>query len=393
MEGFDIRTLALTNIFLSILLGLGSIVFASIDNSFRGFRQLGSGYFLFALGFVLIGLRSYVNDFFSIIIANALIVAGFSILIIGILKFLNYPTKYCKNITLVTIAFLIMSFIYLVYEDSNNTSMRIIIVSTIIAGQCFFMTYKMIAHQEKLYHLFINFLGYAFFFCGLIFSLRVYITATSPEINDFMNAGSIHAMSLIAQQLVVITSCFTLTWSANQKLAEKLAIQATIDPLTQVFNRRAMEDFAYKEICCAQRNKLPLAVILMDIDLFKKVNDTHGHQVGDDVLQEFSLRLKNSLRQYDTLARYGGEEFVLLLPNTTAEIAITIAEKLRKTIAKPVFHIKKALSLSVTASFGVASIQGDKINWQQLVSMADNAMYHAKARGRNRVQLHNANIH
>ncbi|MBL4911528.1 MAG: GGDEF domain-containing protein [Alteromonadaceae bacterium] len=392
MEGFDIRTLALTNLFLSVLLGLGSIVFSRIDTSFRSFRQLGSGYFLFALGFVLIGLRAYVSDFFSIIIANALIVAGFSILIMGILKFLDYPTQHCKNVTLTLIFLLISSFLYFTYIN-NNASLRIIIISAVIAAQCFFSSYKIMRHKEKLYRLFTRFLGYAFLFCGLVFSLRVYITATSPLVNNFMEAGSIHAMSLVAQQLVVITSCFTLSWSASQKLVHKLAIQATIDPLTQVYNRRAMEEFAEKEILRAQRNKSHLAIILMDIDLFKQVNDNYGHQVGDKVLQEFALRLKNSLRQYDTLARYGGEEFLLLLPNTEAEIAITIAEKLRNTIAQPVFELNISPPLSVTASFGVACVQGDKINWQQLVGFADNAMYHVKANGRNKVQLHSADIH
>lgn len=392
MEGFDIRTLALTNLFLSVLLGLGSIVFSHIDTSFRSFRQLGSGYFLFALGFVLIGLRAYVSDFFSIIIANALIVAGFSILIMGILKFLDYPTQHCKNVTLTLIFLLISSFLYFTYIN-NNASLRIIIISAVIAAQCFFSSYKIMRHKEKLYRLFTRFLGYAFLFCGLVFSLRVYITATSPLVNNFMEAGSIHAMSLVAQQLVVITSCFTLSWSASQKLVHKLAIQATIDPLTQVYNRRAMEEFAEKEILRAQRNKSHLAIILMDIDLFKQVNDNYGHQVGDKVLQEFALRLKNSLRQYDTLARYGGEEFLLLLPNTEAEIAITIAEKLRNTIAQPVFELNISPPLSVTASFGVACVQGDKINWQQLVGFADNAMYHVKANGRNKVQLHSADIH
>jgi len=392
MEGFDIRTLALTNLFLSVLLGLGSIVFARIDTSFRGFRQLGSGYFLFALGFVLIGLRAYVYDFFSIIIANAFIVAGFSILIMGILKFLDYPTAHCKSITLTLIALLISSFMYFTYID-YNTGVRIIIISTLIAGQCFFVAYKIMSHKEKLYRLFTLFLGYAFLFCGLIFSLRVYISATSPIANNFMEAGSIHAMALIAQQLVVITSCFTLSWSASQKLAHKLAVQATIDPLTQVYNRRAMEDFAEKEVLRAKRKQTPLAIILMDIDLFKKVNDTYGHQVGDKVLQEFALRLKSSLRQYDSLSRYGGEEFVLLLPDTNTKIAMTIAEKLRETIMQPVFEVNISPPLSVTASFGVACVQGDTLNWQRLVAFADDAMYHAKSNGRNQVQLHSADIH
>jgi diguanylate cyclase (GGDEF)-like protein len=392
MEGLDIRTLALTNLFLSILLGLGSIVFARVNNSFHGFRQLGSGYFLFALGFVLLGLRQYIPHFISIVVANAFIVAGFSILIMGILKFLQYPTTRCKAITITLITLLMISFSYFTYID-DNTNIRMLIISAIIAGQCFYISHKILIHKEKLYQIFTHFLAYTFLFCGIIFSVRIYLTLTAPSLTNFMEAGSIHALALIAQQLVVITSCFTLSWSASQKLAYKLAVQATIDPLTQLYNRRAMEDFAEKEILRAQRTKTSLSIILMDIDLFKDVNDSYGHQVGDKVLQEFSLRLSASLRKYDILSRYGGEEFILLLPNTNAKTAMIIAEKLRETIAEPVFKLEISPALSVTASFGVVAVQAEKINWQQLVSFADNALYHAKQNGRNQVQLHSADIH
>ncbi len=392
MEGFDIRTLALTNLFLSVLLGLGSLVFAQIHTSFHSFKQLGLGYFLFAAGFILIGLRQYAPDWLSIILANFFVVAGFSVLIVGILRFLQYPHRLFQHTSTALAFTLIISFIYFTYFN-NSTSWRIVIISCIISGQCFFTAYKIFIHQESLYRTFTRFLCYAFFFCGLVFLSRVYITLLTPNVDNFMMAGSIHALSLIAQQLVVITSCFTLSWSASQQLAHKLEIQATIDSLTNLYNRRAFEDFAEKEIQRAQREKTPLSIILMDIDFFKQVNDTYGHQAGDKVLQEFSLRLKNSLRQYDILARYGGEEFMLLLPDTDPKTALTIAEKLRVTIAKPVFNVNATPSISVTASFGVATNQGKQLNWQQLVSFADNALYHAKQNGRNQVQLHSADIH
>ena len=132
---------------------------------------------------------------------------------------------------------------------------------------------------------------------------------------------------------------------------------------------------------------------MMDIDLFKQVNDSYGHQVGDKVLQEFSLRLTNSLREYDILARYGGEEFTLLLPDTNTSTAMIIADKLRNTIAQPVFCLKDETDLKVTASFGVATNQGEQIDWQQLISFADQALYHAKKEGRNCVRLHTADVH
>ena len=101
--------------------------------------------------------------------------------------------------------------------------------------------------------------------------------------------------------------------------------------------------------------------------------------------QEFSVRLKDSLRQYDILARYGGEEFMLLLPDTDIETAMTIAEKLRMTISQPLFTLENSLNLEVSASFGVASVCGKTIDWKALVAEADRALYLAKNNGRNQV--------
>lgn len=185
--------------------------------------------------------------------------------------------------------------------------------------------------------------------------------------------------------LALVSTCLSLSWSASQQLAQKLKIQATIDLLTNLYNRRAFEEFAEKEVSRAEREQTYISVVLMDIDLFKQVNDTHGHQIGDKVLQEFSVRLKDSLRQYDILARYGGEEFMLLLPDTDRETALVIAEKLRVTIFQPVFCVEKELKLEVSASFGVASICGKTIDWKALVAKADSALYQAKSNGRNQV--------
>ena len=157
-----------------------------------------------------------------------------------------------------------------------------------------------------------------------------------------------------------------------------------------IYNRRAFDELAQKSILRAQRNKKPISIILMDIDFFKQVNDNYGHQVGDRVLQEFSQRLTHSLRQYDILARYGGEEFTLLLPDTNTETAMIIAEKLRATIAQPVFFLENGAELTVTASFGVATNQGEHIHWQQLISFADQALYDAKDSGRNCTKLYRA---
>jgi predicted signal transduction protein with EAL and GGDEF domain len=252
MEGFDIRTLAITNLMLGLLLSIGSGVFAKVHTSFRGFYQLGMGYFLFALGFTLISLRQYINDFFSIVLANLLVAAGLTIVIIGILKFLNYPKRNFIKISSVLLVILTLVFFYYTFVQANINA-RIIIISGFISGLAFFSAYKTYYHDNSANRIFIRFLASSCLFCAMAFLLRIVITINAAPIESFMGAGYIHAISLIALQLFVVTSCLSLSWSASQQLAQKLKIQATIDSLTNLYNRRAFEEFAKKEVNRAER--------------------------------------------------------------------------------------------------------------------------------------------
>jgi diguanylate cyclase (GGDEF)-like protein len=384
MEGFDIRTLAMNNLMLGVLLSIGSVVFAKVHSSFRGFYQLGMGYFLFALGYILFASRQYINDFFSVVLANLLVASSFALVIIGILNFLNYPHKRFIKISSFLLVIIAILFFYFTYIQTNINA-RIIIISSFISGQAFFVAYKTYCHVNPAIGIFIRFLASSCLFCAVAFLCRIVMTVNSEPLVNFMDAGYVDAISMIALQIFIVSTCLSLSWSASQQLAQKLKIQATIDSLTNLYNRRAFEEFAEKEVSRAERDQTHISVVLMDIDLFKQVNDTHGHQIGDKVLQEFSVRLKDSLRQYDILARYGGEEFMLLLPDTDTETALVIAEKLRVTICQPVFSVEHSLKLEVSASFGVASISGKTIDWQALVTEADSALYRAKGNGRNQV--------
>lgn len=157
--------------------------------------------------------------------------------------------------------------------------------------------------------------------------------------------------------------------------------QASTDVLTGLFNRLKLGRLLDAEITRAQRYATPLAVILLDIDHFKRINDTRGHQVGDEVLRELAQRLTSSLRACDAVARWGGEEFLVMLPNSPLEAGRECAEKLRAAVADFPF----AAMPQVTASFGVAQRQkGDQR--ETLIGRADQALYRAKDKGRNRVE-------
>ena len=142
----------------------------------------------------------------------------------------------------------------------------------------------------------------------------------------------------------------------NVQISIEMAIT---DALTGLFNRRYMESHLATLIEQASARGKPLAVLVLDIDYFKSINDTHGHDAGDDVLREFALRIKRSIRGIDLACRYGGEEFVIVMPETDMAVAAMVAERLRRRIAAEPFAIQQgARSIPVTISIGIAALRG-----------------------------------
>ena len=162
---------------------------------------------------------------------------------------------------------------------------------------------------------------------------------------------------------------------------------ATTDRLTGVGNRPAILAALFSEVERAVRYDRPLAVAFVDIDLFKNVNDTFGHEVGDVVLRGVAATLRANIRSADTLGRYGGEEFMAILPETDTQAAAALAEKLRQLVQAARFATEGAGTINVTVSIGVATGVGRSLRVEALVRDADAAMYSAKALGRNQVYL------
>jgi diguanylate cyclase (GGDEF)-like protein/PAS domain S-box-containing protein len=174
----------------------------------------------------------------------------------------------------------------------------------------------------------------------------------------------------------------------NARLHAQVRELAIVDELTGVYNRRGLFQFGEYEVNRALRFKRPLSAIMLDIDLFKRVNDTHGHAAGDIVLRQVAQCCRENLRAMDIVARYGGEEFVVLLPETDTVLAEKVAERLRQSIAETAFHIavpERACNLRITASLGVAGMQSDMRRLTTLIERADHAQYLAKNAGGNLV--------
>ncbi len=169
----------------------------------------------------------------------------------------------------------------------------------------------------------------------------------------------------------------------NVQLSIEMAIT---DPLTGLHNRRYMESHLTTLVDQAAARGKPLAILVLDIDYFKAINDTYGHDAGDDVLREFAMRLRKSIRGIDLACRHGGEEFVIVMPDTDLAVAAKVAERLRRRIGSEPFLIHDAgRSVEVTISIGIAGLAALDDTPAKILKRADEALYRAKRDGRNRV--------
>lgn len=203
------------------------------------------------------------------------------------------------------------------------------------------------------------------------------------------------AIFFLGACFVLVVNILSLETARNVKRLRTFEQESITDPLTGIYNRRYLERRLADEIARANRYGMPLSVLLIDIDHFKRVNDIYGHQVGDLVLEGLAQLIVVTLRTTDIVARYGGEEIMVIAPSTPVKTAADLAERLRKVVENASFEVPAELNLDisalgVTVSIGVACFGPDAKDMNELVQSADKAMYRAKKEGRNRVVVGSA---
>lgn len=202
---------------------------------------------------------------------------------------------------------------------------------------------------------------------------RYYITTVKPIMDD--------------RRRVISVICISKEITERKAMEERLAHMAQHDILTDLPNRALFSDRMHQAVTQARRDKTRLALMFLDLDNFKPINDTFGHHVGDLLLQAVAKRLQGSVRESDTVGRSGGDEFVVLLPLIDeAQDVLRVAEKIRQSIELP-FQLPGYPNLAISSSIGVAIYPDQGTDEIELSKNADDAMYLAKAHGRNRVQL------
>ena len=218
------------------------------------------------------------------------------------------------------------------------------------------------------------------------FLARGFVSVLFPEVLPYaLVTNTLQTITYLVGYALVIASSTGMLLMHKERADEQSRRLAATDPLTGVYNRRTFIELADKALARAQRNALPLSLLMLDLDHFKRVNDRHGHMAGDEVLRSFARLVETCLRYEDLLVRYGGEEFCVLLPDTTHEGAMALAERIRALVDETPLHIMRA-HIHVTVSFGVYTARaGETCTVELLLGRADQALYRAKAAGRNRV--------
>jgi len=201
----------------------------------------------------------------------------------------------------------------------------------------------------------------------------------------FFNAGFVWVTATLAPQT-----------AADIRRVVLLEQENITDPLMGIYNRRYLSRRLGEEFLRARRYETPMSVLILDIDLFKRINDAYGHQVGDQVLIYLGKLILNAIRETDIVTRYGGDELLIIAPNTNASSAAALAERLRQYVETHALILSSALSqrkeIRIKVSIGVACLNAEITGGQQLIGYADEALYRAKQEGRNRVITYYADM-
>jgi diguanylate cyclase (GGDEF)-like protein len=233
--------------------------------------------------------------------------------------------------------------------------------------------------------------------CMFIAGYILYAILHGPEYIGSIADLVVPGIFLGGAVFVYMVSSLSLKTALDLQRIYVLEQESITDPLMGIYNRRYLERRLVEESLRATRYNQPFSLFLLDIDHFKKINDTYGHQIGDIVLKKLALVIIGSVREVDVVIRYGGEEILVILPNTTEANAVELAERLRQNIEEAIMieadPVKNLPAVHVTVSIGVSGYRSADgwDNSRRVVERADKALYRAKNQGRNRVVLSDEN--
>lgn len=382
----DNRTQTIVQVAVSMTLCFVMLIALRSQKTYPGFGRWTLDKVPSALGWLLIGLRGFIPDWASIPLANALLLISPILTYEGIRQFRGKPARDLFNYLLLVV--LIGTFIYFTWglPDVNARIQIISFCAMLIFARCAIELFFGAPHNLRTSYWLT---GGMFAFYTSILLLRVLTSISLPSLSDPLQVDMWESLLFLATNVAGIGWTFGFFMMTNQRLAlelrtaeEEMRQMAATDFLTGALNRRAFSDVSQREYERARRYGESFALLIMDIDHFKKINDTYGHLAGDVMLQEIVKTLRANLRAVDVLARWGGEEFAVLLPDIDHIGCLGIAERLLGAVAELSVSMNEK-TMQATISLGGAVWTPKEESVEALIKRADIALYQAKERGRN----------
>jgi len=378
---FDPPTLMMLTVIIAVTVGL-LLIFAFLQNrAYFALAIWGVANLLAAMATFLLLARNLVPDIFSIAIANTVLACAYSLNLAGARAFWQRPLRrglLCAGPAIWLLACLVPAFY-------ASTQLRVMLMSVIIAGYTYGMAREfwydrsepLLARYPAVAWLVVH----ATFYLGRVPAALIW---TVPGSN-VLPATNWFAILTFESLIHIIAMGFLLLSMAKERSELMQRRAAATDDLTGVTSRRAFLEEGGKQLAEAAKKGLPIALLLVDLDHFKKINDNHGHATGDRVLQAFAGQAAEVLRPVDLFGRIGGEEFAALLADISPENALAVAERLREAVDKFEFR-NGSERLRLSVSVGVAITTGGERDLGDLMKQADHALYSAKSAGRNCVR-------
>jgi len=378
----DIRTTIMIAAALALMMGL-SLRFVLSDYPAAmsaSIRLWTLGTLLQPTAWVMYGLRGAIPDLLSVVLANTLLTFAFAKQIEGLRLFLARP----RNATLIYAPVVAMALCEITFTYvMPSLRGRVLTGSAAVLAQMVIAVAAMSdwGQLRRRSHLLT---AAAFFSLAVVLTSRiVYEGLRSETLESAFSTSPMQTLVFAFATFFPTIATLGFVLMCGDRLQRELEHQATIDALTGVSNRRTLGQYAANAIALAHRHSRPLAVLLIDADHFKRINDAYGHEAGDEALRVLAATVQSGLRGEDLFARLGGEEFVAVLPESDEAAALASAERLRAEVEQAVCTAQDA-RIPLRVSIGVAVIQAHD-DFARLLRRADLAMYAAKRAGGNRI--------
>ncbi|HEA26265.1 MAG TPA: GGDEF domain-containing protein [Ectothiorhodospiraceae bacterium] len=379
MLALDTNTLIVVTAITLILTASAILISWLINRQIAGANHWSLGYLFLASGILLQATQEYLNPLISIGLANHTIVAGGYLIWMGSRMFQGrqaLPFHYF--IILQLVLFMMLALLKL---ESSGLADRTILMSAILGALSLLIASELLRKNAQR-NLSTTITGIVFVLLAIAFIARGLSVEILPKQGNMVTAGKHSHITYLFAIVFNIPIAFGFIIMLTERLENRLQKLANTDFLTGLHSRRAIVEAADRLISRSNRSHSSTSLVMMDLDHFKNINDTYGHQAGDALLSHFADTMRQCFRPDDLIGRIGGEEFIAILTNTGFADAMEAAERLRTTFEKEPTAFS-GHQIDATVSIGIATTEHGAETFNQLFKDADKALYHAKGTGRN----------